>query len=423
MEENKRNILIDSIDQDPQKAITLLHSISQIVQITNRKDRYSKKIDHILTIILTYLGVEQGSIMILEKNKLLVVAATRQDLVGIKQAVTEESIAGWVAKNKLPIFIKDISKDKRFPGRGGKTYKKNSLLSAPVLHENKIIGVINVTDKSGHKDLLQNDITYLLDFGSLIISSLVQQRLQNDLKRQKATLRKRNQELRRQENLRDELSRLLIHDLKTPLSEIVANLDILSYSVIGESREFLESAQISCDRTVRMVSNLVTINKIEDHKMSIYPEETDIRNLLEEAYCAIKGLAKMKEVQLTLDLPDQELPTSHLDRILVLRVLQNLLTNALGYTAPKSEIILGCKLASRKNFLEFFVKDQGEGIAEHKHKTIFEKYSRISDTHDSLVGTGLGLYFCKLAVDLHRGKIGIESRVGEGCRFFFTIPI
>ncbi len=422
MRHSNKNIL-DSIGKDPQKALNLLQSISQIVQVTNKKAQYDKKINQILTIILSYLKVEQGSIMVLERNKLLIVASTRQDLIGIKQPLSEDSIAGWVAKNKKPIFIPDIGKDPRFPGRGGKAYKKNSLLSAPILQENKIMGVINVTDKSGDKDLLQEDITYLLDFGSLIISSLVHQRLQSELKRQKNTMRRQNLELKRQEKLRDELSSMLMHDLKGPLSEVVANLDILSYSVTGENQDFLEAAQISCDRTVRMVSNLVTINKIEDGKMILFKEETDIRNLLEESYSAIKGLAKIKDIQLSLDLPSEELPTSHLDRVLILRVLQNLLTNSLGYTNSKTKIILGCRPASQKNYLEFFVQDQGPGIPPQKQKTVFDKYSRISDKQDTLVGTGLGLYFCKLAVKLHRGKIGIKSCNDHGCRFFFTLPI
>jgi two-component system sensor histidine kinase KdpD len=417
-----RNLLVDSIGKNPDKALNLLQSIAKIVQATNQKAPYSKKVDQILTITLNYLGVEQGTIMVLERKKLLVVAATREDLVGVKQEITEESIAGWVAKNKTPIFIPDISKDRRFSKRSGPAYKKNSLLSAPIMQEKKLIGVINVTDKSGDKDLLQEDVTYLLDFGSLMISSLVQQRLQNELKRQRNTLRLRNQELKRQEKMRDELSRMLIHDLKSPLSEVIANLDILSYSITGENQEFLEAAQISCDRTVRMVGNLVTINKIEDGKMTLFKEEIDVRNLLEESYSAIKGLTKIKEVQLALDLPDEELPTIHLDRVLILRVLQNLLTNALGYTTAKTKIVLGCRPAAKNNYLEFFVQDQGPGIPLHKQNTVFDKYSRVSDSHDTLVGTGLGLYFCKLAVELHKGAIGIESS-GNGSRFFFTLPM
>lgn len=424
MPENKSKISGQQINLDPQKALKLLGSINNIVQALNKKGpRYQNKLNEIITIILDYLGVEQGSIMVLERNKLLIAAATRKDLVGIKQDISENTIAGWVAIHKVPIFIPDISKDKRFSGRGGKTYKKNSLLSAPILQDRKLLGVINVTDKSGDTDLLQEDITYLLNFGSFIISSLVQRKLQDAVKAQKNTLRKRNQELKRQEEVREEFSRMLMHDLKAPLAEVIANLDILSYSLTGENQEFLESAQIGCDRTVRMVTNLVSINKMEDGKMQLCKEETEINNLLEESQSAIKALAKIKDVDIKLDLPEYDLPSPYLDRQLILRVLQNLLTNALGYTKAGTQITLGCRLINDHKALEFFVSDQGPGIPEGKQHCVFDKYSRLSDKQDNLVGTGLGLYFCKLAVETHKGKIGILSNEESGSRFYFTLPV
>jgi len=69
------------------------------------------------------------------------------------------------------------------------------------------------------------------------------------------------------------------------------------------------------------------------------------------------------------------------------------------------------------------VQDQGPGIPAAKHRTIFEKYARISDKQDALVGTGLGLYFCRLAVEIHRGRIGVESEPGKGSRFYVRLPL
>lgn len=406
-----------------EQAHRLLQNISQIVHILNGKsDKLDKRLNDILTILLDYLGVENGSIMVFEKKKLIVAAATRVDLIGIEQPLDESSVAGWVATHGEAIFIPDIAKDKRFPRRAGSAYKKNSVLSAPIQQDGKLLGVINATDKEGDTDLLQEDITYLIDFSSMIISILVQQKLQKELKRKKDSLKATNKELRRQESLRDELYSMLIHDLKAPLAEVVANLDILSYSVSDDNREFLESAQMSCDRTVRMVSNLVTINKIEDGKLAPCKEEVDLKSLLNEAYSAFKGLARIKKVDLQMDM-EQELPTIYLDRILILRVLQNLLTNALGHTSSETTITVGCRKVPDKEIIEFFVQDQGPGVPEDKQLSIFDKYSSLSERQDALVGTGLGLYFCKLAVDIHNGTIGIESPTGKGCRFYFTLPL
>jgi two-component system sensor histidine kinase KdpD len=405
------------------QAKSLLKYTSQIFHTLNEKGiKLDKRLDKILRILLEYLGVENGSIMVLEKKKLLIAAASRAELVGLAQPLDETSIAGWVALHGKVLFIPDIAKDKRFAQRRNVAYKKNSVLSAPIKQDGHLLGVINVTDKEGDKDLLKGDIAYLLDFSSMIISIMVQQKLQKQLNRKKNTLKKTNQELKHQEALRDELYSMLIHDLKAPLAEVVANLDILSYSVSDDNREFLESAQIGCDRTVRMVSNLVTINKIEDGKLIPCPEEVDIKILLEESYSAIKGLARIKNIELQLDVEDN-LPTVYLDRSLILRVLQNLLTNALGYSEPENILIAGCRKVPGRNKVEFFVQDQGDGIPADKQASIFDKYSRISDRQDALVGTGLGLYFCRLAVEIHRGKIGIDSSPGKGCRFYFRLPL
>jgi len=404
----------------------LLENISRLLQVINRKGlKFEKRLDEILHIILDYLDASQGSIMMVRKDKLEVVAATRSELVGITQPLTEESIAAVAVSTGEPVYVADITKDKRFAPRkrGGAAYKKNSLLSVPIRQENgKTLAVINVNDKTGDSDLNQEDISYLLDFSSLLIAGLAQQDLQERLRRKKNILKQRNQELKRQEKMRDELYRMLIHDLKAPLAEVVANLDILSYSITGEAKEFLESAQISCDRTIRMISNLITINKIEDGKLTPFKEEVEPELLITEAHSAIKGLASIRKIGVEIEV-EKDLPTIYLDRILILRVLQNLLTNALGYSDPDTVITIGCRQVPGKKKLEFFVRDQGPGLSESRKKKIFDKYSRLSDKQDALVGTGLGLYFCKIAVEIHRGQIDIDTAPGKGCRFFFRLPL
>jgi signal transduction histidine kinase len=416
------DLFADSTVKNLAQAHHLLRNISLIIQILNEKEaNLSISLDRILNLLLDYLGVEQGSIMVHENRELVVIAATRPEVIGKRQPLADGSIAAWVARTGKPIFIPDISKDERFHTRNG-VYKKNAVLSAPIIQDGKLLGVINATDKGGDKDLLQEDITYLLNISSLIISILVQQKLQKKLQRQRNALKRKNQELKRQEKLRDELYRMLIHDLKAPLAEVVANLDIMSYSIADQNREFLESAQVGCDRTVSMISNLITINTIEDGKVKPSLEEVNLSGLVEEARSAITGLARIKNVEILMDIADS-LPTLYLDRVLILRVLQNLLTNALGHTQDSTIITIGCRLLPAKQKVEFFIQDQGPGIPKESQGLLFEKYSRLSTRQDALVGTGLGLYFCKLAVGLHRGKIGVDSTPGRGCRFYFTLPV
>ncbi|OGR00537.1 MAG: histidine kinase [Deltaproteobacteria bacterium RIFOXYD12_FULL_55_16] len=410
---------------DLELANRLLNSFSRIAEVINtRRLGYHARLGRILDLILEYLGVEQGSLMVLERKNFLVVrAARRSEILGQEQLLSDErSVASWVARHQEPLFIKDISKDERFDSTGRSSYRRNSLLSLPILNKGKILGVVNVTDKIGDRDLLKEDITRLFDFSSVILSLLVQENLQQNLRRQQRILRERNRELRRQEALRAELSRMLIHDLKGPLSEVVANLDILSYTVAGKNREFLDSAQMGCDRAVRMILNLVNIGKIEDGKFTPIKEVVAPGLILAECLSSIKALARIKTVDLILE-AQEDLPQIALDRTLILRVLQNLLTNALGYSEGNTTIRFGCRQVPGKKRLEFYVQDQGPGIPAAKHSTIFEKYARVSDKQDALVGTGLGLYFCRLAVEIHRGRIFVESEPGQGSRFYFTLPL
>lgn len=411
------------------QANLLLESFARIARVINApRLSFNRRSQEILQIILDYLGVEQGSIMMREGRKSLVVrAASRPELVGCRQSLDSGSVAAWVAQHREPLFIPDIDNDPRFakrrPPGAGDQYRKNSLLSAPIIHKNKVIGIINATDKRGDKDLLKQDIGRLLDFSSVILALLVQQDLQQQVRKQRNTLRQRNRELQRQQQLRAELSRMLIHDLKGPLSEVVANLDIISYSVDGEMAEFLQSAQVACNKAVRMVSNLTTIDKIEDGGFKPIRETVTIDSLIEESLSDIKGMATIRSITLNPVLPPEPAPVLQLDRVMILRVLQNLLVNALGHSPAETTISFGCRLPTGRNEVEFFVQDQGPGIPTDKLPAVFEKYRRISDHQDALVGTGLGLYFAKLVVELHGGRIGVESRLNQGSRFYFTLPV
>ena len=410
------------VNLPPEQANRLLATIGAIVGVINRRRmRFAKRLDRILHLILDYLGAEQGSIMLLDDNGRLVVrAATRPEIVGMIQSLDEPSLAAAVVKSGEVQFVADITSDPRFPARNGGSYKSTAALSTPIRDERRVVGVINVTDKQGGVDLLRDDASYLLDFSSLVLSIVVQERLTATLRRQRNTLERRNEELKRIQAQQADLTRMLVHDLKGPLSEAIANLDILSYSVSEEQRPFVEAAQAACDRAVRMASNLGTIARMESGALPLIPEECSPRALVEEAVLNISGLARASGVAISTEVAD-DLPTISADRQLIDRVLQNLLVNALGHAPEGSQVTVTCRLLPEEKQVEFAVTDQGPGIALEAQAVIFEKYARLNKREDRLIGTGLGLYFCRLAVEAHGGVIGVDSTPGAGARFFFRL--
>ncbi|MEJ2691380.1 MAG: GAF domain-containing protein [Deltaproteobacteria bacterium] len=333
------------LQEQPQLATRLLESISAIVEVINSRRLLSgRRLARILDIIVDYLGVEQGSILILAPGRKLVVeAATREELIGQSQPLDGDTISAIVARNGTTEFIKDLTRDPRFKDCPGKdSYRTKSLLSVPIMQDSKVLGVINVTDKCADKDLLKEDATYLLNFASLVLSLIAQEKMLAEIKKQGKSLKNKNMKLRRAQVLQAELSRMLIHDIKGPLSEVVANLDILSYSASEEQREFLESAQLACDRAVRMASDLGAVAKIEDRSMKLIKELVEPIELLDEALTSVKGLARIKNVAFRQETPDN-LPAVRIDRVLVQRVLQNLLINALGYSGREEASSLLCR--------------------------------------------------------------------------------
>jgi signal transduction histidine kinase len=407
---------------NPDKVEELFNSFSQIAHITNTKYGYAKKLTQVLEVILDYLGAEQGSIMTKEGKNLIVRASRKHSLIGHKQRTDDKSIASWVARAKVPVFIPNISNDERFPTRDNSYYKTNALLSVPILNAGRLVGILNVTDKHDNEGLMEADIKYLMEFSGLLLSIIAQQDLTEKISKQKNTLAQKNKELKHQEKMREELSKMLVHDIKGPLSEVVANLDILSYSIKDDQKDFLESAQIGCDQALQMIANIGTVSKAEDGKLKLIKEDIEPLSLIKESISRLTGIAKIRNIDFKLIEPKNELPIINVDTLIISRVLQNLLTNALSYSSRDSTVEIGCEYDNKKE-VKIFVQDQGEGIPENKQKMIFEKYSRISKKQDALVGSGLGLYFCKLAVEQHSGTINLASSPGKGSCFFFTLPI
>lgn len=409
-------------DLPKESAAQLLDCILHITDTLNQANVSSgKRMEKILHIVLDYLKAEQGSIMILERKQLIVHTASRPDIVGKKQSINSDSVSAWVAREGHPLFIEDIDKDPRFAKKDSRGYKKNALLCVPIFHQNKIAGVINVSDKTGKLELLQQDGQILLYFSSILLWNIILDDLQATLKKQRSTLRKRNSELKKQEELRSQLSSMLVHDLKSPLAEVVACLDILSYSATEENKEFIEGAQIGCDRAIRMVSNLVTIDKIADNKQQLLREEVYPDQLVQEAMSSIKNLAKLKDIKIIFTCEDCLFPPLHLDRNIMLRVFQNILSNSVSYTPSGSCIT--AEITTSETHIRFLFSDQGAGIPDDMRDVIFDKYARLSVAEDLLMGTGLGLYFCRLAVELHNGRIWVEGTKGGGSCFFIELPL
>jgi two-component system sensor histidine kinase KdpD len=403
----------------------ILETLINITNISNnRKLGFEKKLNHILLEIVNCMQVKRGSIMLFINRKTLeVVATTEPALIGISQNTDVDSPSSWVVRNKRPLYIDSFSSDAPcdLPLVRFKPYRGEAFYLVPIINNNKVIGVVNVTEKVGEDRFNQEEREILLHIVGQVIIALENHRLAESLKKKKKAIEKKNLELVKLEKLRTDLFNMLIHDLKGPVSEIVANLDLLSYTIKDENIEFVEIAQTGCNTLYNMVANLLDISRLEEKKLHFVYEEIEPQNLVREALARLIISGKSKKLQFIENYPDSDGVNLHGDRAILVRVLQNFLTNAIQHSPQGGKITVGCQYAETGK-VEVFVQDSGSGVPKEYQELIFDKYKQLDKRTDGRVyTTGLGLAFCKMAIEAHGGKVGVISDGQKGSRFYMII--
>jgi len=236
---------------------------------------------------------------------------------------------------------------------------------------------------------------------------------------QRNELEAANLELIELEQIKRDLTHMVIHDLKGPLAEIVANLEMLKYETLTDiQRDLLESAVFGSDEISRMIANLLDISRMEESKLQLGFSIVEADRIMVEIANRYMPLAKLKNITIITEFTGK-LSAIETDSLLFERVLINLLTNAIDHTFESGQIILKAK--DLEDTLLFEIKDNGRGIPREILEKIFEKFSQGQDGLPK-TGSGLGLTFCKMAIESLGGCISVQSELGLGTSFTFTLP-
>ncbi len=223
------------------------------------------------------------------------------------------------------------------------------------------------------------------------------------------------------DSLREDLTAMIYHDLRSPLGNIVSSLDILA-GMIGTDEttsSILNIAVNSTDRIQRLVNSLLDINRLESGQpiatqKAVNPQEL-VATAVKDVAPSTAGRHQTVETQIAELLPD-----IWVDEDMLRRVLINLLENAIKFSKVETLIIIGAQ--KDKESVRFWVQDNGPGIPPSEHIRIFDKFARVKGK-DRPGGLGIGLAFCRIAVQAHGGKIWVESEEGQGSKFIFTLPV
>ena len=238
-------------------------------------------------------------------------------------------------------------------------------------------------------------------------------------------------ERRRLEWMKDEFISTVSHELRTPLTSLRASLGLVSAGALEQrpekQRHMLELAISSCDRLVKLVNDIVEFESVEKGRLELHRQTLEPGDLLQRAAQMAQGAAGKARIQIVVDAAPG---TVNADEVRVLKVLGELVTNAIKFSGPETKVRLaahklggGAAGGADQDAICFLVEDQGCGIEAEKLERIFERFQQgdASDTRP-LGGTGLGLALCRRLVEQHGGRIWAESEVGKGSRFLFTLP-
>ena len=215
-----------------------------------------------------------------------------------------------------------------------------------------------------------------------------------------------------------ELMEFIVHDLRSPISSSITGLLTLQQTAptLGEEdQEMIQLALVSNQRALGLVNSMLDVAKLETGKMPIHLEKVALDPLVANCFEQVALWAKSAEVRL---ISDVQVFQTCLDPDLTSRVMVNLLSNALKYSSPGSEVRLTVTTAAH-GALRFSVQDFGPGIPADYLESVFQPFAQVKGTRG---GTGLGLTFCRLAVHAQGGRIWVESQVGKGTTMHFTLP-
>jgi len=225
------------------------------------------------------------------------------------------------------------------------------------------------------------------------------------------------------DGLREDLTSMIYHDLRSPLANIVSSFDVITYMVPEDEREtvqaILKIAENSTDRIQRLVSSLLDVSRLESGQPVADQAVVDTLALTRKALQDVEPSLKGRKQTLVDDLPS-ELPFIWVDEDMARRVLINLIENSSKYSPSDGTIEVSAR--AEDGWVHFWVKDEGAGIPPSEQDHIFDKFTRIRGK-GKVGGLGIGLAFCRLAVQGHGGRIWVESDTGKGSTFHFTFPV
>jgi len=314
-------------------------------------------------------------------------------------------------------------------------FKTQSFLTVPIVAKNEARGFILMGNESSYSRITEGDAELLSILASQIGTAIENTQLYTELSSSYKDLERRvrerteelarlNKELKRLNKMKSDFVSAVSHELRTPLTSIKGYASILMAGKLGkvspQQKERLEKIDIHSNNLTRLVNNLLDIARIESGRVQMELKDVSIKKMLEGIVDIVTPQVKEKDISLKID-SKAKIDKIKADPSQLERVFINLLSNAIKFTPAKGKVAVS--IEEKKDATQFSVEDTGIGIPKEDLEKVFEDFFRSDNAQDqNIKGTGLGLSLVKKIVLAHKGKIWVDSTLGKGTKFSFTIP-
>jgi two-component system phosphate regulon sensor histidine kinase PhoR len=375
------NERIEKLEEELTNKTALLESLKNKAKvIIDEKER----IDNIVH------SMTDGMVVVDPQGKILMVNPTAETLLGISKQNVGKQVKDIIKDEHLLSLVKDFSADKEVVNKDIELFSPNES-TMRVLRASSAV----VEDHNGNT------------VGMVAIL--------NDITKQKEI-----------ERLKSDFLAQVSHELRTPLVAMGKSLDLIldktTGPLSGDQEKFLDITSRNLKRLTALINDLLDLSKFEAGKVVLVREPSSIEKVIEEPLITLKAWADTKTIRLEKNI-QPGLPEANIDPNRIIQVLINLMSNAIKFTPAGGTITVEASLQEDKE-IKIIVQDTGMGIPPEELTKVFDKFYQVkSSAITDVRGTGIGLTITKEIVELHGGRIWVESEVNKGTKFIFTLPL
>jgi len=403
--------------RETKQRLTQLEALHRISSIVAGPIDLEEALERILVAVRQARPFDSASLFVLDEkeNHLRILASQDIPDEAVSTASFEvgEGIVGWAVAHNQPVLVGDCLKDARYKPSAYGEDRPRSLLAVPLNAGGKVVAALTLSHLTPNA-FSEEDLRLIEMMASYASQIIENARLMDEVSEARA--------LRRLDAMKTEFLAMVSHELRTPLTVIKGAVEILLEMLENDpdpvKHRLLINISQHQERLTRLVGDLLDMAQLEVGRVQLSRQRTNIGALIRETAASLDLIANGQNHAIEIDVPKQ-LPEVYVDRHRVQQVLTNLLGNAIQHT-PEG-VVVKVSVVETGESVAVSVADNGPGIPDTDLRHIFDKFSHRQLKSDK-AGAGLGLAIAKSLVELHGGTMSVESTLGAGTTFTFTLP-